>query len=130
MIRMASHQDLEKVKHLLRYNNWQHDPLSAAGYRGPTEPRAPENAIAARYDLHPWPKVGCVSRLDMTRSSRTRILDDFGQSIKRQTLHHFAIFRFWFWPCFVPNSIDMDLCLHVTVPSAPPTVHTGTDEDG
>lgn len=49
--------DLEKVKHLLRYNNWQHDPLSAAGYRGPTEPRAPENAIAARYDLHPWPKV-------------------------------------------------------------------------
>lgn len=49
--------DLEKVKYLLRYNNWQHDPLSAAGYQGPSEPRAPENAIAARYDLHPWPKV-------------------------------------------------------------------------
>ncbi len=50
-------EDLEKVKYLLRYNNWQHDPLSAAGYQGPSEPRAPENAIAARYDLHPWPKV-------------------------------------------------------------------------
>eukprot|EP00933_Yihiella_yeosuensis_P026398 TRINITY_DN20479_c0_g1_i2.p1 TRINITY_DN20479_c0_g1~~TRINITY_DN20479_c0_g1_i2.p1 ORF type:complete len:582 (+),score=106.34 TRINITY_DN20479_c0_g1_i2:36-1781(+) len=39
------------VKHLLRYNNWRHDPLSAGGYGGPTEPRSPENAIAARYDL-------------------------------------------------------------------------------
>ena len=52
-----TNKDLDKVKYLLRYNNWQHDPLSAAGYQGPSEPRAPENAIAARYDLHPWPKV-------------------------------------------------------------------------
>lgn len=51
-------QDLNSTARLLRYNNWQHDPLSAQGYEGPTEPRAPENAIAARYDLHPWPKVG------------------------------------------------------------------------
>ena len=56
-------KDLEKVKYLLRYNNWQHDPLSAAGYQGPSEPRAPENAIAARYDLHPWPKVHELPKL-------------------------------------------------------------------
>ena len=103
---MASHEDLEKVKYLLRYNNWQHDPLSAAGYRGPTEPRAPENAIAARYDLHPWPKVGCVSRLDTHRSPRPGTTwDDLGRpgmtwddlgywmvlaSLQRQTLHNRA----------------------------------------
>ncbi|CAE7577257.1 plbB [Symbiodinium sp. CCMP2592] len=46
--------DLQKVQKLLRYNNWREDPLSAHGYEGPWEPRAPENAIAARYDLHPW----------------------------------------------------------------------------
>ncbi|CAE7932557.1 plbB [Symbiodinium sp. KB8] len=46
--------DLPKVQKLLRYNNWRYDPLSAHGYEGPWEPRAPENAIAARYDLHPW----------------------------------------------------------------------------
>lgn len=51
------------MKYLLRYNNWQHDPLSAAGYQGPSEPRAPENAIAARYDLHPWPKVHELPKL-------------------------------------------------------------------
>ena len=77
----TSHQDLEKLKYLLRCNNWQHDPLSAAGYRGPTEPRAPENAIAARYDLHPWPKVGCVSRLDPLKLGYWMIW----VSLKRQT---------------------------------------------
>ncbi|CAJ1386147.1 unnamed protein product [Effrenium voratum] len=46
--------DMARVQRLLRYNDWQHDPLSAHGYGGPTEPNAPENAIAARYDLHPW----------------------------------------------------------------------------
>mmetsp|Transcript_33757 Transcript_33757/g.78015 ORF Transcript_33757/g.78015 Transcript_33757/m.78015 type:complete len:554 (-) Transcript_33757:168-1829(-) len=49
--------DFAKAQHLLRYNDWQHDELSARGYEGPTEPRAPENAIAARYDLHPWPNM-------------------------------------------------------------------------
>eukprot|EP00913_Durusdinium_trenchii_P033765 g31609.t1 len=49
--------DFATVQHLLRYNDWQHDPLSAHGYEGPKEPNAPENAIAARYDLHPWPQV-------------------------------------------------------------------------
>ena len=50
-------QDFATVQHLLRYNDWQHDPLSAHGYEGPKEPNAPENAIAARYDLHPWPQA-------------------------------------------------------------------------
>eukprot|EP00931_Biecheleriopsis_adriatica_P095125 TRINITY_DN68753_c0_g1_i1.p1 TRINITY_DN68753_c0_g1~~TRINITY_DN68753_c0_g1_i1.p1 ORF type:complete len:557 (-),score=92.09 TRINITY_DN68753_c0_g1_i1:27-1697(-) len=51
---MPKAQSLAAVKQLLRYNDWKHDPLSAKGYLGPSEPRAPENAIAARYDLHPW----------------------------------------------------------------------------
>ena len=37
----------------MRYNDWRRDPLSAAGYGGPGEPRSPENAIAARNDLIP-----------------------------------------------------------------------------
>ncbi|CAE8584037.1 unnamed protein product [Polarella glacialis] len=45
--------DAEGLRRLLRYNNWEHDPLSAAGYAGPDEPRSSENAIAARYDLLP-----------------------------------------------------------------------------
>jgi len=54
---MPKARDMASVKALLRYNDWQNDPLSAKGYEGPEEPRAPENAIAARYDLHPWPNV-------------------------------------------------------------------------
>jgi len=43
----------EQLHTFMRYNDWRNDPLSAAGYGGPTEPRSPENAIAARSDLIP-----------------------------------------------------------------------------
>ena len=34
-----------------RYNHWQSDPFSRAGYGGPQEGQSAENAIASRYDL-------------------------------------------------------------------------------
>eukprot|EP00930_Biecheleria_cincta_P101505 TRINITY_DN93154_c0_g1_i1.p1 TRINITY_DN93154_c0_g1~~TRINITY_DN93154_c0_g1_i1.p1 ORF type:complete len:573 (+),score=69.68 TRINITY_DN93154_c0_g1_i1:82-1800(+) len=46
-------QTREELRAFMRYNNWQHDPFSAAGYGGPAEPHSPENAIAARNDLIP-----------------------------------------------------------------------------
>jgi len=42
--RQGQAQDLESLQTLMRYNDWQHDPLSLG---------CPENAIAARLDLAP-----------------------------------------------------------------------------
>ncbi|CAK0868560.1 unnamed protein product [Prorocentrum cordatum] len=46
-------QSRKELRRFMRYNDWRHDPLSAAGYGGATEPRSAENAIAARSDLIP-----------------------------------------------------------------------------
>lgn len=43
----------EELRKFMRYNDWQHDPFSIAGYGGAGEPKSPENAIAARSDLIP-----------------------------------------------------------------------------
>merc|ERR1712194_687755 len=43
----------EDLHRFMRYDNWKDDQFSAAGYGGKSEPRSPENAIAARNDLIP-----------------------------------------------------------------------------
>merc|ERR1712085_52450 len=43
----------EDLHRFMRYNNWKDDQFSAAGYGSKSEPRSPENAIAARNDLIP-----------------------------------------------------------------------------
>ena len=39
------------LRRFMRYNEWQTDPFSVAGYGGPDEGPSAENAIAARGDL-------------------------------------------------------------------------------
>ena len=39
-------EDRAAMKAFMRYNDWQHDPFSRAGYGGPTEGQSAENAIA------------------------------------------------------------------------------------
>ena len=87
-------KDFDHVKHLLRYNDWQHDPLSAHGYQGPTEPNAPENAIAARYDLHPWPKAFVFSLFYTLWFVDCFLVVVF-------FCWKFHVFTFWFWICFL-----------------------------
>eukprot|EP00966_Prymnesium_polylepis_P326549 7382463-Prymnesium_polylepis.1 len=47
----AKIEDREALQRFMRYNEWQTDPFSRAGYGGPREGQSAENAIAARDDL-------------------------------------------------------------------------------
>ena len=47
----AAIEDSSDLQNFMRYNEWETDPFSRAGYGGPLEGQSAENAIASRYDL-------------------------------------------------------------------------------